>query len=119
MISAWKIASTRFDSRITTSEARRARLSALTQPVLRSKNANFGVCTLNFEMKPIGDAVDRFDPAMQAPDIAGQSGGLLVKRANIRNHSGDQIARVLTISSLRWFTRMRTFVLLLVIGASA
>jgi hypothetical protein len=67
-------------------------------------------------MKPIGNAVRGFNPTTQPADFAGESRGLLVKRTNIRNHSGNQIARVFTISTLLRLSHMQIFLLLPVNG---
>jgi hypothetical protein len=50
-------------------------------------------------MKPIEVTVHYFYPAMQAADVPVQPRYLFMKRANLGNQSGDQIACVLAISN--------------------
>jgi hypothetical protein len=54
---------------------------------------------LNFAVKAIGGAVRGVDFPTQPVKVAGQSRRLILKSANIRQQSGNQIACVLTISS--------------------
>jgi len=61
MITAWKMASIRFDSELTTFQGLRSALFATTQPLLRSNNSDARMRVLDFVMKAIGGAVRGVD----------------------------------------------------------
>jgi hypothetical protein len=79
----------------------------VTEPTLRSENANPGARAFNFVVKTIDDVMRGLDLPMEAADVAGQSRHLLFEGAAVRKESGNNVPRIAIISARSYASHTR------------